>query len=165
MESSFPKPLKITSRLFRIFLENSPRYSQVKVHHRYHIGTVNLQPLLLVLLTTVKNFGNNIRLFTPKVNSTTQRCPNKIFKLFWLKIFPLSTGINDTGSKWNKWCTFSCEYFREFSKKFEMAIMGYRYSELWGNWFLKKTWSRKISWHCSLKAKQMFNIVCTVFVT
>ncbi len=34
-ESSSPKPLKITLGSFRIFLENSRGYSQVKVHHRY----------------------------------------------------------------------------------------------------------------------------------
>ncbi len=31
------------------------------------------------------------------VNSTTQRCLDKIIKLFWLKIFPFANDINDTG--------------------------------------------------------------------
>ncbi len=31
------------------------------------------------------------------------------------------------------WCTLSCEYLREFSKKFETALMDFG-----GNWFMKK---------------------------
>jgi hypothetical protein len=43
-ESSSPKPLKITLGSFRIFPENSRRYSQVKVHHQRQI----LPPVQLV---------------------------------------------------------------------------------------------------------------------
>ncbi len=32
----------------------------------------------------------------------------------------LAAGVVDTG-----WCTFTCEYLREFSKKFETVLMGY----------------------------------------
>ncbi len=48
------------------------------------------------------------------VNSTTQSCPNKIIKIFLLEGFfhvpPVSQTLN-------------CEYLREFSKKFETALM------------------------------------------
>ncbi len=43
----------------------------------------------------------------------------KYLKLFSLNIFPFATGI-----------TLSCENLREFSKKFETALMGY--SGAWG---------------------------------
>jgi hypothetical protein len=34
------------------------------------------------------------------VNSTTQRCPNKIIKIFQLEgFFPFATGVVDTGGK------------------------------------------------------------------
>ncbi len=43
--------------------------------------------------------------------------------------------------RWHRWSTFSCEYLSEFSKKFETALMVY--SGLGGNWFMKKTRSKK----------------------
>ncbi len=33
------------------------------------------------------------------VNSTTQRCPNKIIKIFLWRFFPFATGVVDTGGK------------------------------------------------------------------
>jgi hypothetical protein len=38
-------------------------------------------------------------------------------------------------------CILSCEYFREFSKKFETTLIGY--SGAPGNWFFRKPRSRK----------------------
>jgi hypothetical protein len=59
------------------------------------------------------------------VNSTTQRCLNKIIETFLIKdFFPFATG-----TYW--WCTLSCEYLRKFSKKSETALMGY--SGAWEN--------------------------------
>jgi hypothetical protein len=47
------------------------------------------------------------------VNSSIQRCPNKIIKNFQIEdFFSFATGV-------------SCKYFREFSKKFETVLMGY----------------------------------------
>ncbi len=43
-------------------------------------------------------------------------------------------------------CTLTCEYLREFLKKFEITL-GY-FQGLGGRWFIKKSWSKKISWHC-----------------
>jgi hypothetical protein len=82
----------------------------------------NLPP---VSLTPVLNNGNNISRRHLKVNlkakiyiyvnSTTQRCPNKIIKIFLLEGFFHLPPVS--------WQTFSCEYLREFSKKFETALM------------------------------------------
>ena len=42
--------------------------------------------------------------------------------------------------------TLSCEYLREFSKKFETALMVY--SGAWGELIHEKNQQQKISWHC-----------------
>ncbi len=64
------------------------------------------------------------------VNSTIQRCPNKIIKIFLIEdISHLST--------------LSCEYLREFSKKFETVLMGY--SGAGGKLIDEKNQKRKIS--------------------
>ncbi len=52
------------------------------------------------------------------VNSTNQKCPNKIIKIFLLEDFSICHRC-----LWHWWCTLSREYLREFSKKFEMAVM------------------------------------------
>ncbi len=66
-----------------------------------------------------------------------------------------ATGINNTTKtcskicrrcRWHRWSTFSCEYLREFSKKFEMALMVY--SRAWGKLIHEKNQKQKISWHC-----------------
>jgi hypothetical protein len=46
------------------------------------------------------------------VNSTTQRCPNKIINIFLLEDFFHLPLVSFT-----PWCTLSREYLREFSKK------------------------------------------------
>jgi hypothetical protein len=33
-----------------------------------------------------------------------------------------ATGVIDTGCRWHQWCTLTCEYLREISKKYEMAL-------------------------------------------
>jgi hypothetical protein len=56
-----------------------------------------------------------IRVLTPVANlplvSTT------LAKL----VAKFASGVVDTGA----WCTLTCEYLREFSKKFETVLMGY----------------------------------------
>ncbi len=75
------------------------------------------------------------------VNSTTQRCPNKIIKIFLIKIFfhlpPVTTTLV---------VPLSREYLREFSKKFEMAVMVY--SDAWGKMIHEINQKSKTSWHC-----------------
>jgi hypothetical protein len=77
-------------------------------------------------------------------NSTIQRCPNKIIKFFWLKIFSICHRRQRL-----RWCTLSREYLREFSKKFEMTVR--IYSVAWGNYICEKNQKSKISWLCPFK--------------
>ncbi len=51
--------------------------------------------------------------------------------------------------RWHWWCTLTCEYLREFSKKFETVLMGY--SGAGGKLIHKKNQKQKISWHCPFK--------------
>ena len=70
------------------------------------------------------------------VNSAIQRCPNKIIKIFLIEDFFICHRC-----QWHRWSTLSCEYLREFSKKFETVLMGY--SGAGGNRLMKKTISEK----------------------
>ncbi len=54
---------------------------------------------------------------------------------------------------WHRWCTLTCEYIREFSKKFEMILM--LLSGAWGKVIHEKNLKQKISWHCPFKKKNM----------
>ncbi len=47
-----------------------------------------------------------------------------------------------------RWCNQNCEYIREFSKKFETALIVYRYSGAWGKLIHKKNLNSNISWQC-----------------
>ncbi len=81
------------------------------------------------------NFQKNIYLY---VNSTTQRCPNKIFKLFLIEdFFPFATHVNDTGG---------APGVANISKKYQTALMGY--PGAWGKLIHEKNLKSKISWHC-----------------
>ncbi len=68
----------------------------------------------------------------------------KLLKFFSLKIFFICHRC-----RWHRWCTLSREYLREFSKKFEMAVMVY--SDAWGKLIYEKNQKSKISWHCPFK--------------
>jgi hypothetical protein len=72
------------------------------------------------------------------VNSTTQKCPIKIIKIFQLEDFLHLPPVSR-----HRWCTLSREYLREFSKKFEMAVMVY--SGAWGKLKHEKNQKSKIS--------------------
>ncbi len=90
-------------------------------------------------------FGNSIRLLHFKVNlkeknylynnSTTQRL-KKIILIFWLKLFPFATGVNNTGGA--PWAANISKNFRKNLKRPRWRTQG-----LGGNWFMKKTSSRK----------------------
>ncbi len=47
---------------------------------------------------------------------------------------------------WHWWCTWTCKYLSEFSKKFEMTLMVL--SEAWGKMIHEKNQKQNISWHC-----------------
>ena len=66
----------------------------------------------------------------------------------------IAAGTNDTGDKFatgvvDRWCTLTCEYLREFSKKFEMILL--LLSGAWGKVIHEKNLKQKISWHCPFK--------------
>jgi hypothetical protein len=71
------------------------------------------------------------------------------------KYAKFAAGVVDTGGNrwqichrchWYRWSTLSCEYLREFSKKFETAQMVY--SGAWEKLIHEKNQKQKISWHC-----------------
>ena len=77
---------------------------------------------------------------------------------YWHRL-QIATGINNTSEtggkifrrcRWYRWCTLTCEYLREFSKKFETVLMWY--SGAGGKLIHKKNQKQKISWHCPFKA-------------
>jgi hypothetical protein len=68
----------------------------------------------------------------------------KLLKFFWLKIFYICHWC-----QWHRWQTLSCEYLREFSKKFETILM--EYSGARGKLIHEKNQKQKISWHCPFK--------------
>ncbi len=121
---TFPQAPDNNIRIISNFFENSRRYSQVKVHHRYqrHRRQI-LPPVPLVLLTPVANNWNNIRLQIPESELEGKNLYicflyyPKVSKFFWLKIFSICHRC-----RWHRWQTLSCEYLREFSKKFDTAL-------------------------------------------
>ncbi len=72
------------------------------------------------------------------VNSTIQRCSNKIIKIFMIEDFFHLPPVSLTPV-----ATLSCEYLRDFWKKFEMVLMGY--SGAGGKLIHKKNQKQKIS--------------------
>ncbi len=51
--------------------------------------------------------------------------------------------------RWYRWCTLTCDYLREFSKKFETILL--QYSGAGGKLIHQKNQKQKISWHCPFK--------------
>ncbi len=62
--------------------------------------------------------------------------PTKLLKFFWLKIFYICHRCQR-----HRWSTLSCQYLRDFWKKFETVLMGY--SGAGGKLIHKKTRSKK----------------------
>ncbi len=62
----------------------------------------------------------------------------QLLKFFSLKIFSICHRCQR-----HRWCTLSREYLREFSKKFEMAVLVY--SGAWGKLTNEKNQKSKIS--------------------
>ncbi len=82
----------------------------------------------------------------------------KKLKFFCLKIFSICHRCQR-----HRWCTSSREYLREYSKKFEMAVMVH--SGDWGKLIHEKNQKSKISWHCPFNdSKQtLFSFHCLIF--
>ncbi len=110
------------------FLENSRRYSQVKVHHRCQsyrwktMGTISGCRYLKVKLKA------KIYIF---INFAFQRCQNYQKFSDW-RFFSFATGVNDTGGE--PWAAnISANFWKNLKRP-------YWYTQgLGGNWFMKKS--------------------------
>jgi hypothetical protein len=94
---SFPSAPEYPIRTVSNFFENLRRYSQVKVHHRYQRHWwQNMETISGCRLVKV-NLKAKIYMC---VNSTTQRCPNKIIKIFLIEdFFRLPPGAANISAK------------------------------------------------------------------
>ncbi len=79
-------------------------------------------------------------------NSTTQRCPREIMKIFDWRFLSICYWCQR-----HRWCTLSCEYLRKFSKKFETALMVE--SGAWWKRIHVENLKSKISWHYPFKRR------------
>ncbi len=130
---SFPQAPEYTIRAVSKFFENSRRYSQLKVDHRYqrhrwqiyHRCQRHRRQKFIYMLTLL-----------------SKGVP--FLKFFWLKIFFICHWCQR-----HRWSSLSCEYSREFSKKFETVLIGY--SGAGGKLIHEKNQEQKISWHCPFK--------------
>jgi hypothetical protein len=68
----------------------------------------------------------------------------KLLKFFCLKVFSICHRC-----RWHRWQTLTCEYLREFSKKFETVSL--EYSGAGGKLIHEKNQKQKFSWHCPFK--------------
>ncbi len=75
----------------------------------------------------------------------------KLLKFFLLKIFSICHWC-----RWHRWQTLSCEYLREFSKKFATVLM--EYSGAGGKLIHGKNQKHKISWHCPFKESFRYEV-------
>jgi hypothetical protein len=89
-ESSYPQAPENSIQVISNFLENSQKYSQVMMHHRYQRYRQQiLPPLPLMLLIPVKNLSPVSAILAAN----------------------LATGVNDTGSKFGHWCQWAGKAF------------------------------------------------------
>jgi hypothetical protein len=133
--TSFPQaPERYTIRVVSNFFEYSRRYSQLKVHHRYcwhqwQMEKIFNNKILIILFGHLWEVQLTYRyIFAFKFTLRSQQPDIVPIICHWCR--------------WYRWCTLTCEYLREFSKKFEMVLMGYS-MRLGVNWFMKKTRIRK----------------------
>ncbi len=178
---SFPQALECTITAILNFFENSRRYSRLKVHHRCRWHRWQMEK---IFNQKIFNYFFRTSLGS-RVNIYKNFCLQVHFKVSaaWYSCHYLppvanlpprgdvdtggqfATGVVDTSGKnggkicrrcrWYRWCTFTCEYLREFSKKFEMVLMGY--SGAGGKLIHEKNQKQKISWHCP------FNMQLTIY--
>ncbi len=141
-ESSSPKPLKIMLGSFQIFSkilgdirsQVAPLVSTIPVANcqRCHRHRWQIIGIVSDWLHLKVNLKEKIFLY---VNSTTQRCPNKIIKTFLIVDFfhlPLSTTTV---------VHLELQISPRILKIIKTPVLGY--SGAWGKWFMKKTWSQR----------------------
>ncbi len=108
-----------------------------------------------------RNFKVNLKakIYLYMVTLLPKGAQTKVLKFFCLKIFSICHRC-----RWHRWCTLSREYLREFSKKFEKAVLVY--SEAWRKLIHEKNQKSKISWHCPFKWRYVlwsFVVSCYVY--
>jgi hypothetical protein len=112
--------LLVLSKFAEIFAsQGAPQISKTPAANKWNDENNIMQTANLSV-----NLKKKIYLY---VNSTNQRCPNKIFKTLLIKDFFNLSPVSVTPVRW---CTLSCEYLRKILKKFETALLGY--SRGWG---------------------------------
>ncbi len=173
---SFPQASEYTITAISNFFENSRRYSRLKVHHLCQQHRWQMEKIF-----KQKNFHNFV--WSPlgsRVNIFINFCLQVQFKVSaaWYCFHylpPVSTTPVANlpvslipvanlppvslipAAIWYRWCTLTCEYLREFSKKFEMTLL--LFSGAWGKVIHEKNLKQKISWHCPSK-NTIFCILC-----
>ncbi len=117
----FPHASDNSIRVILNFLENSRRYLQVKVHHRYqwHPRQVchRCQRHLWQIVGTLSDCWHlkvNLkkRIYLYMLTLLLKGVQKFFFKCSGWRFIWFATGVVDTRG----WCTLSCEYLREFSK-------------------------------------------------
>ncbi len=142
---SFPQAPEYTIRAVSNFLENSRRYSQLKVDHWYQRHRRQIchrcrwhrwQTMGIISGCRYLKVNLKAKMYIC-VTSTIQRCPNKIINIFLIEDFFICHRC-----RWHRWSTLICEYLREFFEKIRNGPNGI----LWGwgetDWW-KKTRSKK----------------------
>ncbi len=118
---SFPQAPGYSIRAVSNFFENSRRYSQLRVHHRCRWHRWQIEKIF-----NQKNF--HYFFWTPLGSRVSRRC-----RWYRRQFCPRC--------RWHRWCTLTCEYLRECSKKFETVLM--EYSGAGGILIHEKTRSKK----------------------
>ncbi len=123
------------------FFENLRRYSQIKVHHLCR-GTGGKWKKSSIIKVLVILFGHlwEVELTYRYIFA---------FKFTLRSHQPDIVPIICHRCRWYQWCTLTCEYLREFSKKFKTVLLG----DSWAGKKLshEKNQKQKISWHCPFK--------------
>ncbi len=139
----FPQAPENNIRVISNFFENSRRYSQMKVRHRYlqYQWQICHQCQLHQWQLFFHRYQRHRRQILPRTAGVIDSGDK------------FAIGVNDTGAK------FLPPVSTTFMKKFETALMVY--SEAWGKLIHKKNLKSKISWHCLPK---LINVVRFCFV-
>ncbi len=139
--NQFPPAPEYSFKTVSNFFENSRRYSQLKVCHR-----CRWHRWLMEKIFNQKNFNNFV--WSPlgsRGNTYINFCLQVHSCVCSLILFPFFCSMTPVANlppvslipvaichrrRWHRWCTLTCEYLREFSKKFEMILM--LLPEAWG---------------------------------
>ncbi len=156
---SFPPAPETVSNLF----ENSRRYCHRCLWHRWQMEKIFNQKNNFIW-SPLGSRGNIYINFCLQVHfqvSAAWYCSNYLPPVSTTQgklVAKFASGVVDTKFAagvlaaichwcyWHRWCTLTCEYLRQFSKKFEMILM--LLSGALGKVIHEKNLKQKISWHC-----------------